>query len=64
MHLVDASVDEMWALVTGSGGPSADELAGAREYRATCTAKDAPPFLGPPAPPPPDPRPCPRRSAA
>jgi phosphohistidine swiveling domain-containing protein len=53
-QMLDASLDEMCALVAGTGGPSADELAGRAEYRATYTAKDVPPFLGPPAPPPPD----------
>jgi phosphohistidine swiveling domain-containing protein len=53
-QMLDASLDEMCALVTGSGGPSADELAKRAGYRATYTAKDAPPFLGPPKPPPPD----------
>lgn len=54
VHIVDATVDEMCALVTDSGGPSADELADRAAYRASHTAKDAPPTLGPPAPPPPD----------
>jgi pyruvate,water dikinase len=53
-HLLDASLDEMCALVAGTGGPTADELAGRAQYRASYTAKDAPPFLGPPKPPPPD----------
>jgi pyruvate,water dikinase len=53
-QILDASLDEMCTLVTGAGGPSADELAKRAEYRGTCTAKDAPPFLGPPEPPPPD----------
>ena len=53
-HLLDASLDEMCALVADSGGPSADELARRAEYRATHTAKDAPAVLGPPEPPPPD----------
>lgn len=53
-HLVDASLDEMCALVAGTDGPSADELAKRAEYRATHSAKEAPPVLGPPAPPPPD----------
>jgi phosphohistidine swiveling domain-containing protein len=53
-QMLDASLDEMCALVTGTGGPSADELAKRAEYRATYTAKDVPPFLGPPKPPPPD----------
>jgi len=54
-HFIDAGFDEMCALVSGAGGPSADELAqrfGARNAR---TAKEAPPTLGPPPPPPPDP---------
>ena len=53
-HLLDAGLDEMCALVVGTGGPSADELAKRAEYRATHSAKDASPLLGPPAPPPPD----------
>ena len=53
-QMLDASVDEMCALVAGADGPSADELAKRAEYRATYTAKDAPPFLGPPEAPPSD----------
>jgi len=53
-QLLEASLDEMCALVAGNGGPSADELARRAEYRATYTAKDAVTFLGPPKPPPPD----------
>ena len=53
-HMLDASLDEMCSLLSGTGGPSADELAGRAHYRATYTAKDVPPLLGPPAPPPPD----------
>ncbi len=53
-HMLDASLDEMCALVTGKDGPSADELAQRAQYRATYTAKNVPPFLGPPPPPPPD----------
>ncbi len=53
-QMLDASLDEMCALVAGSGGPSADELAKRAAYRATYTAKDAPPLLGDPKPPPPD----------
>ena len=53
-QMLDASLDEMCALVAGTGGPLADELAKRAEYRATHTAKDVPPRLGPPAPPPPD----------
>jgi rifampicin phosphotransferase len=54
-HFVDAGFDEMCALVRGDGGPSADELAQRHAARLALTAKDAPPTLGPPAPPPPDP---------
>jgi rifampicin phosphotransferase len=54
-HLVDADVDEMRSLLTGSGGPSADELQARFDYRASHSAKDAPPMLGTPPPPPPDP---------
>jgi pyruvate,water dikinase len=53
-QMLDASLDEMCALVGGTGGPPADELASRAEFRATYTAKDVPPFLGPPKPPPPD----------
>jgi pyruvate,water dikinase len=52
--MLDASLDEMCALVAGTGGPSAGELAGRADHRATYTAKDVPHTLGPPAPPPPD----------
>ena len=54
-QFVDAGFDEMCALVSGSGGPSDAELAARAEFRATHTAKDAPPTLGPPPPAPPDP---------
>lgn len=53
-QMLDASLDEMCALVTGEGGPTADELAKRAAYRAAYTAKDVPPHLGAPAPPPPD----------
>jgi len=53
-HMLEATVDEMCALVAAAGGPPADELAARAAYRATYTAKDVPPLLGPPAPPPPD----------
>src|SRR5262249_54690775 len=53
-HMLDASLDEMCALVAGTSGPSADELARRAAFRATYTAKDAPPVLGPPEPPAPD----------
>jgi pyruvate,water dikinase len=54
-HLVDASLAEMSSLISGSDGPSADELAARAAYRTSHTAKDAPATLGPPPPPPPDP---------
>lgn len=53
-QMLYASLDEMCALVAGTGGPSVDELAKRVQYRATYTAKDVPPLLGPPAPPPAD----------
>ena len=54
-HFIDAGFEEMRALVSGTGGPSADELAQRFAERSSRTAKEAPPSLGPPAPPPPDP---------
>jgi pyruvate,water dikinase len=54
-HLIDAGFDEMCALLSGEGGPSADELAARAAYRAAHSAKDAPAFLGDPPHPPPDP---------
>lgn len=53
-QMLEASLDEMCALIGGTGGPAADELASRATYRTSRTAKDAPPFLGPPEPPPPD----------
>jgi pyruvate,water dikinase len=53
-QMLDASLDEMCALVAGTGGPPANELGKRAEYRASYTAKDVPPSLGPPGPPPPD----------
>jgi phosphohistidine swiveling domain-containing protein len=53
-QMLEATLDEMCALVAGAGGPTADELASRAAYRAAYTAKDVPPFLGPPKPPPPD----------
>jgi pyruvate,water dikinase len=52
--MLEAGLDEMCALVTGDGGPSADELAKRAAYRAAHNAKEAPPTLGPAEPPPPD----------
>jgi pyruvate,water dikinase len=54
-HMLDASLDEMCALVSGTNEPSAEELVRRAEYRTRYTAKDAPPHLGSPKQPPPDP---------
>ena len=54
-HFIDADFGEMCSLVTGAGGPSADELAQRLADRTSRTAKQAPASLGPPPPPPPDP---------
>jgi pyruvate,water dikinase len=54
-HLIDASFDEMRALLSGTDGPSADELGARAAYRSSHSAKDAPAFLGEPPSPPPDP---------
>jgi pyruvate,water dikinase len=54
-HIVDATTEEMCAMVLGTNGPSADELAERFATRSARNAKQAPPTLGPPAPPPPDP---------
>jgi pyruvate,water dikinase len=54
-HFVDAAFDEMCALVSSGGGPSADELERRFADRSARTAKEAPATLGPPEPPPPDP---------
>ena len=62
-HLIDASVPEMRALLAGAEEPTAEELAMRAEYRATHTAKDAPPFLGDPPSPPPDPSGLPTAAA-
>jgi phosphohistidine swiveling domain-containing protein len=52
-HFVDATLDEMQALLSGDG-PSGDELADRFTYRTSHSAKEAPAVLGPPPPPPPD----------
>ena len=54
-HFVHAGFDEMVSLLSGAGGPSAEELAERYEFQTSYTTKDAPPFLGPPPEPPPDP---------
>jgi len=53
-HMLDATVDEMCAIVLNDGGPSAEELASRAAYRLGHSAKDVPPTLGPAPPPPPD----------
>ncbi len=52
-HFVDAGFEEMLALVSGTNGPSADELQRRFTWRAGHSAKEAPASLGPPPPPPP-----------
>jgi len=53
-HIVEATGEEMAALVDGSGGPSADELAAWFTQRTSLTGDEGPAFLGdPPMPPPP-----------
>jgi len=54
-HLIDAGVDEMCSLLAGAEAPTADELEARAAYRASHSAKDAPPLLGDPPVPPPDP---------
>ncbi|MGH8802609.1 MAG: PEP-utilizing enzyme, partial [Casimicrobiaceae bacterium] len=54
VHMLDAGLDEMCALVAGTDGPSADELASRATHRARSSTRDAPQNLGPPTPPPPD----------
>jgi rifampicin phosphotransferase len=54
-HFVDADFGEMRALLGGTDGPSADELAQRFQWRTSHTAKDAPAHLGDPPSPPPDP---------
>jgi rifampicin phosphotransferase len=52
VHAIDAGVGEIRALLTGTDGPSADELQERFAYRTSHTAKDAPATLGTPSPPP------------
>jgi pyruvate,water dikinase len=54
-HMVHAGLEEMVSLVTGAGGPSADELEARFDYQTSHTAKEAPKHLGEPPSPPPDP---------
>jgi phosphohistidine swiveling domain-containing protein len=54
-HFIEAGREEMSALLTGSDGPSANDLAERFEYRTSHSSKDAPQLLGDPPSPPPDP---------
>jgi pyruvate,water dikinase len=54
-HMVDATVGEMQALVTGADGPSADELAARTGARESLDMSGVPMSFGEPPPPPPDP---------
>ena len=54
-HIVEADFDEMRALLTGAGEPSADELVKRFQERTGTTTSDAPMTLGAPSPPQPDP---------
>ena len=50
-HFVDAGgFDQMRALLSGAGGPSADELAERSAFRASHSAKEAPAVMGTPPP--------------
>jgi pyruvate,water dikinase len=53
-HFIDASFDEMIALVSGRNGPSAEELQARYQWRTSHSAKEAPAVLGDPPQPPPD----------
>jgi pyruvate,water dikinase len=62
-HFVDADIEEMCALVAGTDGPSAEELAQRHAWRTSHSAKEAPQLLGPAPPPPPDPSELPPAAA-
>jgi pyruvate,water dikinase len=47
-EFVEAGYQEMAALIQGTGGPPADELARRARYRAETTYAEVPPLLGPP----------------
>ncbi|MEO7940429.1 MAG: PEP-utilizing enzyme [Burkholderiaceae bacterium] len=53
-HMLEATLDEMCAVLSDSGGPDASAFASRATYRTQYTAKDAPPTLGTPAAPPAD----------
>lgn len=52
-HALEATIDELAALLESQSGPSPDELRGRRETREALTAAGAPRYLGPPPPAPP-----------
>jgi phosphohistidine swiveling domain-containing protein len=62
-HFIDADLEEMKALVSGTGGPSAEELAERYAFRTSHHAKEVPATLGPPPPPPRDPSGLPPKAA-
>jgi phosphohistidine swiveling domain-containing protein len=49
-HMIDAGFEEMCALLSDGGGPTADELAARARYRMDHRAKEAPHTLGDPPP--------------
>jgi pyruvate,water dikinase len=53
-HIVEATAEEMAAMVTGTGGPTAKEVADRYKRRTSLTGHEGPPFLGDAPPPPPD----------
>jgi pyruvate,water dikinase len=53
-HVVEGTAEEMAAMVSGTGGPSADEMADRFTTRTSRTGREGPPFLGDPPAPPPD----------
>jgi len=52
-HALEATIDELAALLEGDSGPTAHELEQRAETRKRLTAEGAPRYLGPPPPPPP-----------